>query len=190
VLTPDELAAIREWADRATPGPWEPGVAFSEAPVNPGEGGWGDWRVDRDRLEPDLILSVQHLPVGQCYLCEDGPPVDQTERGVRVRIYRRWDSGYGADLVGEGERTVTYHLHRVARDPDHPLSPMSSGTARCAVLDARIEDGTARLVLSVADAAFISRARDAVPALLAEVERLRAEVRMLGRPGQPPREHG
>lgn len=176
-MTPQELAEIREWSSRATPGPWEPGVAFVEAPVNPGEGGWGDWRSNRDRLEPDLILAVRHLPIGQCYLCEDGPPLNITERDTPVRIYRRWESGHGSDQVGEGTRRVTFHLHRSGRNADHLLSPISSVTARRAVVDASMQEGEPRLVLLEDDAIFISRAREAVPALVAEVERLQAALR-------------
>ncbi|MBI3970384.1 MAG: hypothetical protein HY332_03765 [Chloroflexi bacterium] len=177
-MTPEELAAIKAWEARATPGPWEQGVDYAEAPANPGEGEWATWR-DRDRVEPDLIWQLKHLPIGQCELCEDGPPIREERRDTKVSLYRRWDTGQGHDYVAETTRLVTFHLHRVARRRDTPLAPISSTTARQVVLDVVTVAGATRLVLSEADALFITRARDAVPQLVAEVERLQEQVQRL-----------
>lgn len=183
-MTPEDLAAIKEWEAQATPGPWEQGVDYAEAPVNPGEGEWATWR-DRDRMEPDLIWQVKHLPVGQCDLCQDGPPLREETRDTPVMLYRRWDAGQGQDVVGESSRRVTFHVHRVARRRATPLAPITSSTCQRVVLDVTTDAphatdaGETRLVLSEADAQFIARAREAVPRLITEIERLQEQVQHL-----------
>ena len=79
--------------------------------------------------------------------------------------------------MGDSTRRVTYHVHRVPRARDSVLEPISSATAQQVVLDLTIEAGEPRLVLSEEDACFITRARDAVPQLVAEVERLQEQAR-------------
>jgi hypothetical protein len=177
-MTPEDLIAIKEWEAHATAGPWEQGVDYAEAPVNPGEGEWASWR-DRDRVEPDLIWQVKHLPVGSCELCQDGPPLREETRATPVLLYRRWDTGQDQDIVGESTRRVTFHLHRVARRRDTPLAPISSSACHRVVVDVAVHGGESRLILSEADARFITQARDAVPRLIAEVERLQAQVQHL-----------
>ena len=88
---------------RATSGPWERGVAYVEAPVNPGEGEWAGWR-DRAQVEPDLIWQVRHLPVGQCRLCAESAVLREDVRERRVSLYRRLDTGDGKPILGPGKR--------------------------------------------------------------------------------------
>ena len=172
-MTARELADIRAWEGAATAGPWEQGVAFEEAPANPGPAQWAAWG-DGDHLEPDLLWQVGYLTAGHCRLCQDGPPLQVEERDVPVRLYRTLQRGAGKEFAGESHRRITVHLHRIGRDQDVPLEPISSITARQTVLGTVTEDGVMRLVLSRADAVFVARAREAVPRLLAEVERLRS----------------
>jgi hypothetical protein len=171
-MTAQELADIRAWEAAATAGPWQQGVAFVEAPANPGNAQWAAWDGG-DHLEPDLRWQIGHLPEGACRLCEDGPPLQAETREVPVHLYRTLQRGDGKEYAGESTRPVTWHLHRVVRDRDAPLEPISSDTARRVVLGVVTEAGTTRLVLAEADAVFVVRAREAIPRLLEEVGRLR-----------------
>jgi hypothetical protein len=171
-MTAQELADIRAWEAAATAGPWEQGVAFVEAPVNPGNAQWAAWDGGH-HLEPDLRWQIGHLPEGSCRLCEDGPSLQSETREVPVHLYRTLQRGKGKEYAGQSTIPVLVHLHRVARDRDVPLEPISSATARRLVLGIVTEAGNTRLVLAEADAVFVVRAREAVPRLLEEVERLR-----------------
>ena len=63
---------------------------------------------------------------------------------------------------------------RLHRRPAPWCAGWPSTSAHTVVLGVLTEAGHARLVLTEADAVFVSRAREAVPRLVAEVERLQA----------------
>lgn len=136
-MTDERLAEIRDRADAATRGPWEPGMVWLVAGLI--------WDDDHRRADPDKATH--------CGYCHHGEPVWSGQRNINGTV-------------------MNAHRHR-ASEPYGIEHLISAADGDLVAGNYDYEDGG---IIAPADTAFVAAARQDVPDLLTEVERLRGEL--------------